>query len=108
MSFGEIIRSSRRRLNWTQDELAAKLSCKKTAVSKWEANKSVPPLPRLIGLAEVLGILPDVLFESVGSTNKHSTREGANIDPLLLTAWHKLTPKQRNIVVQIAVILSEE
>jgi hypothetical protein len=32
----------------------------------------------------------------------------ANIDPLLLTAWQKLTPEQRNTLVQIALILSRQ
>ena len=108
MSFGEIIRSARRRLNWTQEELAAKLSCKKTAVSKWEANKSIPPLTRLKALAEALEIMPDVLFESVGRSTNHSAVVGANIDPLLVTAWQKLSPIQRNKLVQIALILSEK
>lgn len=108
MSFGEIIRSARRRRNWTQDELAAKLSCKKTAVSKWEANKSFPPLTRLKALAAALEIMPDVLFESIGESTTHSTIKGASVDPLLLTTWKKLSPRQRKKLIKIAIVLSEQ
>ena len=107
MSFGETIRSARRRLNLTQDELAAKLSCTKTAVSKWEADKSVPPLTRVNALAKALEIEPEALFESFGRSTNQANMEHVHIDPLLLTAWLKLTPVQRTILLQIALIISQ-
>jgi transcriptional regulator with XRE-family HTH domain len=91
----------------TQSDLAAKLKCTKTAVCKWEAGKSVPPLTRFKALAEALEIMPDALFESVGQLPKPATFKVASIDPLLLTAWQKLTSEQRNILLQIALILSQ-
>ena len=45
-------------MDWTQDELAEKLSCKKTAVSKWEANKSIPSVARIKVIAKTFGITP--------------------------------------------------
>jgi transcriptional regulator with XRE-family HTH domain len=105
MSFGEIIRSARRRRDWTQEELAAKLLCTKTAVCKWEANKSIPPLARLSALAEALGIMPDALFGSVERSASQTTEE-VKIDRLLIKAWQKLSPQQRTKLVQIAEILS--
>jgi hypothetical protein len=58
-------------------------------------------------LAEALGIEPDVLFESFGRSTNHVNMKQAYIDPLLLTAWQKLTPVQRNILLQIALIISQ-
>lgn len=107
MSFGEIIRSARRRLNLTQSELAAKLKCTKTAVSKWEADKSVPPLARIKTLAEALEIMPDALFESVGQAAKPAPNRITSVDPLLITTWQKLTPEQRHTLLQIALVISQ-
>jgi transcriptional regulator with XRE-family HTH domain len=104
MNFGENIRTARRRLNWTQEELARKLGCTKPAVSKWEANKAVPLFPRVKILGELLGIDPDTLFASISTES--ATVKFSNLDPLLLKAWEKLSPQQRTKLVQIAEILS--
>ena len=106
MNFGENIRSARRRLNLTQDQLATKLGCSKTAVSKWEDNKAIPPFPRVKILSEVLGINAETLFASIDRPNEITRAEAANMDPLLLLAWNKLSNKQRNLLVQIAILLS--
>lgn len=105
MSFGEVIKSARRRQNWTQEELAAKLSCTKTAVCKWEANKSIPHLSRFNALADALGIMPDALFGPVEGPASQAIEE-VKIDRLLLKAWQKLSPHQRTKLLQIAEILS--
>jgi transcriptional regulator with XRE-family HTH domain len=105
MNFGENIRTARRRLNWTQEELAAKLGCTKPAVSKWEANKAIPLFPRVKMLGEVLGINPDSLFASI--SNENTKVEGSNMDPLLFASWQKLSQKQRNALIQIAHVLSQ-
>lgn len=105
MSFGEIIRSARRRKNWTQEQLAVKLSCTKTAVSKWEANKSIPPLAKFGVLADVLGIMPDALIGGVDRSAWPVPSE-TETDQLLLKAWQKLSPQQRIQLLQIAEILS--
>lgn len=105
MSFGEVIRSARRRQNLTQSELAAKLKCTKTAVCKWEANKSLPPLSRFKSLAEALEISPDFLFDSLGRVSKPTTAKAAQIEPLFLDVWHLLTTDQRAKLLQIALIL---
>lgn len=107
MCFGESVRAARRRLNWTQEELAIKLQCTKTAVSKWETNKSIPPLARFKALGEVLEIEPGTLFAYVGPSANGTTREIANLDSLLLAAWQKLSPEQRNKLVKIALLLSQ-
>lgn len=109
MNFGEKVRSARRRLNWTQDELAAKLSCTKTAVCKWEANKSIPAPGKLKILSEVLGIEPHVLLKYSAMHDRRgvpsSSAENAKIDPLLLQVWQKLSAEQRSLLIQIALIL---
>lgn len=105
VSFGGAIRLARRRKNWTQEELAAKLSCTKTAVCKWEANKSIPPLSRFSALADTLGLTPGALFGLVERPTSQAIQE-IKIDPLLVKAWQKLTPVQRTKLVQIAEILS--
>jgi transcriptional regulator with XRE-family HTH domain len=105
MSFGEVIKSARRRQNWTQAQLAAKLSCTKTAVCKWELNKSIPPLTRFNDLADALGILPDVLIGSLDCSARQPSEE-IKIDLLLMKIWQRLSTQQRTKLVQIAEIIS--
>jgi transcriptional regulator with XRE-family HTH domain len=105
LSLGESIRANRMRLNLTQGELALKLACTKTAVSKWEANKSIPHVSRFNALAEALGLMPEILFESVGHSKRPATMEF--VDTLLLSAWQKLAPAQRETLVRIAIVLSQ-
>ena len=63
MTLAEKIASLRKQKNWSQEELAEKLSVTRQAVSKWESAQSMPDLEKLIQLSEVFGVSTDHLLK---------------------------------------------
>lgn len=63
MSFGENLRSARKKLGLTQEELGDKLSMAPQTVSKWERGESMPDAALLVPLANVLQTSIDRLFD---------------------------------------------
>lgn len=61
MLFHEVLIRERKRLGFSQEELATKLNVSRQAVSKWETGESVPDLPKLLALSEALDISLDAL-----------------------------------------------
>ena len=63
LGFGAVVLAQRKRLGWTQEELAARVGVSKGAVSKWENGQSYPDLPLLPRLAALFGISVDQLLD---------------------------------------------
>ena len=61
-TIGKRIALLRRKVGYTQDELAEKLNVSPQAVSKWENDISCPDIMLLSPLAELLGITVDELL----------------------------------------------
>ena len=61
-TIGKRIALLRRKVGYTQDELAEKLNVSPQAVSKWENDVSCPDIMLLSPLAELLGITVDELL----------------------------------------------
>ena len=74
---GVNISTYRKRIGWTQAELAERLNYSDKAVSKWERGESVPDVLILANLAEQMGITvndlladPDALPEQTGAVQQ--------------------------------------
>lgn len=63
LGFGAVVLAQRKRLGWTQEELAARVGVSKGAVSKWENGQSYPDLPLLPRLAALFRISVDQLLD---------------------------------------------
>ena len=61
MGFQENLIRARKTRGMTQEELAARLSISRQAVSKWETGDSLPDLYKLAALADELGVSTDEL-----------------------------------------------
>lgn len=61
--FGEFLAEHRRKMGYTQKELAAKLFVSDKAVSKWERGAGMPDISLLIPLADILGVTVTELLE---------------------------------------------
>lgn len=59
---GERIRRLRRRERWSQKELAANLGVHQNAVSAWERGESLPSVPKLELLSDLLDVPVWFLF----------------------------------------------
>jgi transcriptional regulator with XRE-family HTH domain len=60
--FQERLLLARRRCGMSQAALGAKAKLFKTDISKYERGQSLPTLPRLVRLADALGISTDYLL----------------------------------------------
>ena len=53
----------RRRLGWSQEELAARLDVSRQSVSKWESGASQPELDKVVAMSRVFGVSTDYLLK---------------------------------------------
>src|SRR5437870_8660931 len=61
---GAVISRLRRAKDWTQLELAERLSVTHQAVSRWETGESFPDVVVLYGIAQLFGVRVDELLGS--------------------------------------------
>ena len=65
--FGENVKHYRKKMGYSQEQLAEKLGVTFQAVSKWETNANTPDISLLPAIAKALGVMIDDLF-SDGNT----------------------------------------
>lgn len=68
MTLGERIQNLRKQSNLSQEELAEKVDVSKQSVSKWELDKSVPNVEKLLILCDIFNVSADYLLR--GKENK--------------------------------------
>lgn len=62
MKLAEKIYTHRKRMGFSQEELAERLGVTRQAVSKWEVGTSVPELETVVALARTFGVTTDYLL----------------------------------------------
>jgi len=67
MELNEKLYELRKKKNWSQEELAEKLEVSRQTVSKWESNKAIPELDKLIKISEIYNITLDELVKNVSN-----------------------------------------
>lgn len=63
MILAEKIIALRKRMNWSQEELAEKLDISRQAVSKWEVGATIPDLDKILKMSELFGVSTDYLLK---------------------------------------------
>ncbi len=63
VKINEKILTLRKKLGWSQDELAEKLSVSRQSVSKWETGDSVPESAKLPEIAKIFSVSTDYLLD---------------------------------------------
>jgi transcriptional regulator with XRE-family HTH domain len=63
MILAEKIVRLRKKVGWSQEELAEKMNVSRQSVSKWESTNSIPDLNRIIILAELFDVSTDFLLK---------------------------------------------
>jgi len=63
MILADKIINERKKLGWSQEELAEKLDVSRQSVSKWESAQSAPDLNRVLKMAEIFGVSTDYLLK---------------------------------------------
>lgn len=70
MILGDRIKEERNNHDWTQGDLAEKLSVSRQAISKWELSTAYPDIERLIQLSDLFGVSLDSLIKGDDSFQK--------------------------------------
>lgn len=91
MSFNEILVQERKRRGLSQEDLAGMVNVSRQAVSKWETGDAMPDLPKLLALADALGISLDELCG-------RETRATSSTAP---TA----SPKRRSVLLPLLCVI---
>lgn len=72
MILSDKIINLRKRMGWSQEELAEKLSVSRQSVSKWELGAAIPDLDKVIKLADLFGVSTDYLLKDEKETVEYS------------------------------------
>ena len=89
MILADKIISLRKKMGWSQEELAHHLNVSRQAVSKWESAQSIPDLERVLQLSQLFGVTTDYLLKDEMETETY-TQEDA------VPALRKVTLSQAN------------
>ncbi|WP_157800191.1 helix-turn-helix domain-containing protein [Sporolactobacillus pectinivorans] len=76
MTIGERLQNQRKKLGYTQQEIAGKLHVSRQTISNWEVGKNYPDLQSIVDLSDIYNISLDLLLkgdENVMEKLKHDT-----------------------------------
>lgn len=98
----ENLRIIREKKGITQVSLSIDIGVAQETISAYESGKAFPSADILMKMADRLGVSTDYLLDrtDIPLVISHSANENMSIDELeLITAFRKLTPKQKNRAV---------
>ena len=104
MELNERLYELRKNNNWSQEELAEKLDVSRQTISKWESNKAIPELEKLIKLSEIYNITLDELVKdevAENILNENSNEKLKKIKSFLKKHWKKIL-----IISSVIIVLS--
>lgn len=72
MTFGEKLKGLRKEKGYTQEEMAGLLDVSRQAVSKWESDRGIPEIDKLLQISNMFGVTLDYLLkrESLDENNQ--------------------------------------
>ena len=83
MILGEKIIALRKRMNWSQEELAEKLDISRQSVSKWEVGATIPDLDKILKMSDIFGVSTDYLLkdeiEETGPFGRRDIPDGRTV-----------------------------
>ncbi|MBR5712223.1 MAG: helix-turn-helix transcriptional regulator [Lachnospiraceae bacterium] len=63
MILADKIINERKKLGWSQEELAEQLSVSRQSISKWEGAQAIPDIQKIIKMADIFGVTTDYLLK---------------------------------------------
>lgn len=103
MELNEKLYELRKNNNWSQEELAEKLDVSRQTVSKWESNKAIPELEKLVKLSEIYNITLDELVK--GTISADISRENSDSKVQKLKLFMKKHVKKILIIFSIIILV---
>lgn len=75
MTFGEKLKGLRKEKGYSQEEMAGLLEVSRQAVSKWESDRGIPEIDKLLQISNMFGVTLDYLLKSE-SPNENNQNAG--------------------------------
>lgn len=79
MVFAEKLKAERKKREWSQEDLAAKLFVTRQSVSKWENGQSYPSIEVIIKISDLFGLTIDELLRSDEELTRKVIRDGKKL-----------------------------
>ncbi|SFE81765.1 DNA-binding transcriptional regulator, XRE-family HTH domain [Paenibacillus algorifonticola] len=79
MVFGDKLKSARKQMGWSQEELAAKLFVSRQSVLKWENGQNYPSIEVIINISDLFGLTIDELLKSDEELTKKVIRDSKQL-----------------------------
>jgi len=79
MIFAEKLKAERKKMGWSQEELAAKLFVSRQSVSKWENGQNYPSIEIIIRVSDLFGVTIDELLRSDEELTKKVISDGRQL-----------------------------
>lgn len=89
MTLGEKIKSARKNVGLSQEQLAQKLCVSRAAVAKWETDKGTPDIINLKALSRLLDVSVDSLLNDDFALVCHATRESIDWETIKISRKHR-------------------
>ena len=96
----------RKKLGWSQEELAERMNVSRQAVSKWENDLSVPDTVNYINLAKIFGVSVEYLAFGEGETLGRVKNLARWKKPAVWAAWGAIIEKRDYLPVCVADMLA--
>lgn len=90
MMMAKNIRNARKRIGFTQEELAAQIGVTAQAVSRWESEAGLPDIALIVPLAQVLRVSTDTLF------GMNQVEQEQTLYMEIKTAYEKIESEEKN------------
>ncbi len=99
MTFGNRLIKLRKERGWTQEYFAEKMSVSRQSVSKWESDRSVPELEKILIISEMFSVSTDYLLKGDYTENKSEQRVNVQSESKVLK--RKISTAQANDFIDI-------
>lgn len=103
MELNDRLYELRKNNNWSQEELAEKLDVSRQTVSKWESNKAIPELDKLVKLSEIYNITLDELVK--GTTTNENPKENSFSRVKVIKEFLRRHLKKILIIISVLILL---
>lgn len=105
MTLGEKLKSARKNIGFTQEQLAERLLVSRQAVTKWEADKGIPDIENLKRLSKCLDVSVDYLLDNEESMHLSVMKEEINLADYVYKReikgkWNKKSGKKDRVVIK--------
>ncbi len=108
MTFGEKLKGLRKEKGYSQEEMAGLLEVSRQAVSKWESDRGIPEIDKLVQISNMFGVTLDYLLKNE-SSNENNQSGGyyvsrETIDGFLSYKQHQA----KNIAIGVGLFLGSD